>query len=124
MEIKELTSAEEKIMVKLWKLEKAFVKEILKEMAIPKPAYNTVSTIIRILEKKGFVEHEFFGGSHQYYPIISKTDYTRFATQRLLEKYFDGSAKKLMTFVIDKLRINSTSLADHTQFKIELNNKQ
>lgn len=114
MELKELTSAEEKIMMQLWKLEKGFVKEILREMTIPSPAYNTVSTIIRILEKKGFVGHEIFGATYRYYPLISKTDYARFATEKLLEKYFDGSAKQLMIVVINKLKTTSTSLGNDT----------
>lgn len=103
MKIKELTPAEEKILTQLWKLERGFVKEILEELASPKPAYNTVSTIIRILEKKGFVGHEIFGGTHRYYPQISKIEYTRFTTQKLLKMYFNDSAKELMTFIINKL---------------------
>ena len=68
MDIKDLTKAEEQIMQVLWQLEKAFVKEVIDELPIPKPAYNTVSTIIRILETKGFIGHEAFGKAHQYHP--------------------------------------------------------
>ena len=74
--MKELTRAEEQIMKILWKIEKGFVKEIILEMGDPKPAYNTVSTIVRILENKGFVAHEEFGKSHRYYPLITKKDYS------------------------------------------------
>ena len=70
--MKELTKAEEEIMQYLWRLEKAFVNDILSEMPEPKPAYNTVSTIIRILEKKGFVGHIAFGNTHEYFPKIKK----------------------------------------------------
>ena len=75
--IKELTRAEEQVMQQLWRLEKAFVKEIVDRMPDPKPAYNTVSTIIRILEKKGFVGYTAYGKSHQYYPLLSKKEYSR-----------------------------------------------
>ncbi|MEB0249697.1 BlaI/MecI/CopY family transcriptional regulator, partial [Mucilaginibacter sp. 5B2] len=71
MEIKDLTRAEEQIMQVLWQLEKGFVKDVLDVLPEPKPAYNTVSTIIRILETKGFVDHNAFGKSHEYYPIVS-----------------------------------------------------
>ena len=70
--MKELTKAEEQIMKILWKMEKGFVKDIIRVMDEPKPAYNTVSTIIRILETKGFVGHEEFGKSHRYFPIVQK----------------------------------------------------
>ena len=66
--MKELTRAEEQVMQILWKLEKAFVKDIIQEMPDPKPAYNTVSTIVRILEQKGFVNHEAYGKTYQYFP--------------------------------------------------------
>ena len=72
----ELTRAELEIMQILWQIEKGFVNDILETMPTPKPAYNTVSTIIRILEKKGFVAHRAYGKSHEYYPIISRTEYT------------------------------------------------
>jgi len=74
--MKELTKAEEQIMQILWKLDKGFVKDILACLPAPKPAYNTVSTIVRILEKKGFISHEAYGKTHEYYPTISKEEYT------------------------------------------------
>jgi len=73
--MKELTRAEEEVMQILWKEKKAFVKEILDRFPEPRPAYNTVSTIVRILEKKGFVSHDEFGKSHRYFPLIMKEDY-------------------------------------------------
>jgi BlaI family penicillinase repressor len=102
MEIKELTRAEEEIMQKLWILEKAFVKDIIKELPEPKPAYNTVSTIIRILETKGFVAHESFGKSHRYYPIVLKDAYKAFASSKLLSSYFDNSAQNMLSFFLKK----------------------
>lgn len=106
MNIKELTRAEEQVMQELWKQGKAFVKEIIEQMEDPKPAYNTVSTIIRILETKGFVGHESFGKSHRYFPKVSKDDYKDFATGKLISGYFDNSAKKMLSFFIQENRLN------------------
>ena len=72
--MKELTKAEEQIMQILWDLKKGFVKDILERLPDPKPAYNTVSTIVRILQEKGFVGHETFGKSHCYFPMLDKED--------------------------------------------------
>ena len=75
-EIKELTKAEDQVMQILWKIEKGFIKDIIEHMPEPKPAYNTVSTIVRILETKGFVDHQAFGKTHQYFPVITKEKYS------------------------------------------------
>ncbi len=96
--MKELTKAEEQVMQILWQLNKAFVKEIISEMPEPKPAYNTVSTIIRILEQKGFVDHEAFGKTYQYFPIVEKDDYSQFYLNNFLKGYFSGSFERLVSF--------------------------
>ncbi|WP_325359541.1 BlaI/MecI/CopY family transcriptional regulator [Albibacterium sp.] len=106
MEIKELTRAEEEIMQKLWVLEKAFVKDIIKELPEPKPAYNTVSTIIRILETKGFVGHESFGKSHRYYPLVTKDAYKTFASGKLISSYFDNSTQNMLSFFLKKEKLD------------------
>jgi len=96
--IKELTKAEEQVMQILWKLDKAFVNDILEKMSEPKPAYNTVSTIIRILEKKGFVDHDAFGKTHRYFPLISKSDYTKAYFRNFLSNYFGNSFQEMVSF--------------------------
>jgi predicted transcriptional regulator len=108
MELKDLTKAEEQIMQILWQLEKAFVKDIIDQLPEPKPAYNTVSTIVRILETKGFADHESFGKAHKYYPLISKEDYKRHATEKLLGGYFENSVESMFSFFVkeDKLDLN------------------
>ena len=106
MEIKDLTRAEEQIMQVLWQLEKGFVKDVLDVLPEPKPAYNTVSTIIRILETKGFVDHNAFGKSHEYYPLVSKEDYKNFAADKLLTGYFDNSVDRILSFFVKKEKIN------------------
>jgi len=96
--MKELTKAEEQVMQVLWKLEKGFVKDLVAEMPDPKPAYNTVSTIVRILEKKGFVNYTAYGKTHEYLPTISREDYTRSYMQNFMHNYFSGSFKEMVSF--------------------------
>jgi predicted transcriptional regulator len=96
--MKELTKAEEQIMQLLWEQEKAFVKDIVEQMPDPKPAYNTVSTIIRILEKKGFIGHNAYGKTHQYYPLVSRKDYTKTYMKSFIRNYFSGSFQEMVSF--------------------------
>ncbi|MFP4060531.1 MAG: BlaI/MecI/CopY family transcriptional regulator [Bacteroidales bacterium] len=96
--MKTLTRAEEEIMQVLWKLNKAFVKDIIDDLPEPKPAYNTVSTIVRILEKKGFIDHESFGKSHRYFPAIEKEEYTRDFMKSFVRDYFNNSFQKMVSF--------------------------
>jgi BlaI family penicillinase repressor len=96
--MKELTRAEEQIMHVLWALEKAYVKDIIERLPAPKPAYNTVSTIVRILEKKGFVDHEAFGKTYLYRPIVPKEDYTQAFLKHFVKDYFDDSYQELVSF--------------------------
>jgi predicted transcriptional regulator len=96
--MKELTKAEDQIMQLLWKKEKAFVKDIIEQMPSPKPAYNTVSTIIRILEKKGFVGHNAYGKTHEYFPLVSKKEYTGTYMKNFMRNYFSGSFQEMVSF--------------------------
>ena len=96
--MKELTRAEEQIMQILWDLEKGFVKDIVQRMPDPKPAYNTVSTIVRILEQKGFVDHNAYGKTHEYFPLVSRQDYTRSFMKNFVSSYFKGSFREMVSF--------------------------
>jgi len=95
--MKDLTRAEEQVMQILWKEKKAFVKELLSHFPDPKPAYNTVSTIVRILEKKGFVSHEEFGKSHRYFPLVLKEEYRNEVFTGLMKDYFNNSMKQVLS---------------------------
>jgi len=92
-----LTKAEEQVMQILWKENEGFVKELLEHFPDPKPAYNTVSTIIRILEKKGFVDHRSFGKSHQYFPLVSREHYRNEQFSSLMKDYFNNSMKQVLS---------------------------
>lgn len=102
MNIKPLTPAEENVMQILWRLEKAIVKDIIDQMPEPKPAYNTVSTVIRVLEKKKMIGHTAEGNSHIYHPLISSTDYIQFSMNKMLHNYFNSSYKSLVSFLVEK----------------------
>ena len=96
--MKELTKAEEQIMQILWNLNKGFVNDIVDQMPEPKPAYNTVSTIIRILETKGIVDHKAFGKTHEYFPLVSKDEYTKSFMNGFIKNYFSDSYKNMVSF--------------------------
>lgn len=106
--MKELTKAEEEIMQVLWQLNAAFVKDIIRRLPKPKPAYNTVSTVVRILQQKGFVAHEIHGKSHKYHPLITKEAYTRSFMKGFVKRYFGGSYQQVVSFFTkeDKLSLD------------------
>ena len=112
MAIQDLTKVEEQIMQVLWRLKKAFVKEIVSEFPDPKPAYTSASTIIRILESKGFIGHHAFGRTHQYYPLISKEQYKRYETGKLLDNYYGNSAKRMLSFFVKEEKIDMNDLEE------------
>ena len=107
-----LTRAEEQVMQILWELGKAFVKDIVEQMPDPKPAYNTVSTIVRILEKKGFVGYEAFGKTHRYFPMMSKKEYTRLYMKSFMKNYFSNSFKEMVSFFAKEDNMSITELED------------
>ncbi len=96
--MKDLTKAEEQIMHILWSIKKGFVNDIMENIPDPKPAYNTVSTIVRILEKKGFIDHNAYGKTHEYFPLISKDKYTKSYLKGFVENYFSNSYQNMVSF--------------------------
>ena len=97
-ELKELTRAEDQVMQILWSIGRGVVRDIIDKMPEPKPAYNTVSTIVRILETKGFVDHKAYGKTHEYFPLVTKEKYTRFYLNNMIRGYFNGSFQNLVSF--------------------------
>lgn len=94
----ELTKAELEIMQIIWKRGRTLVHGIIDELPDPKPAYNTVSTIVRILETKGFVSHKAYGRTHEYFPLVSKDEYTKTYMHGVLDRFFDGSLSRMVSF--------------------------
>lgn len=113
--MKELTKAEEQIMQILWELKRGFVKEIVDRLPDPKPAYNTVSTIVRILQDKGFVSHESFGKSHCYFPLINKETYTRKFLRHFIGNYFNDSFPQMISFFARQENIDLKELEEILQ---------
>ncbi|WP_044201780.1 BlaI/MecI/CopY family transcriptional regulator [Flammeovirga sp. OC4] len=110
--MKKLTTAEEQVMQVLWDLKKAFVKEIITELPEPKPAYNTVSTIIRILQQKEFVGHNTFGKSHQYFPLVTKEQYSHQYLKSFVGRFFSGSFENMVSFFAKKEDVDLNELED------------
>ena len=119
--MKQLTKAEEEIMQVLWLLKKANVKNIINELPDPKPAYNTVSTIVRILESKGFVDYEKQGKGHIYFPLVLKQEYSNQSINTLVDNYFQGSFKSMVSFFVKK---NDVNLNDLEAVLKEINKKE
>jgi BlaI family transcriptional regulator, penicillinase repressor len=94
----QLTKAEEQVMQILWDMGKGLVKDIRDQFDDPKPARNTISTVLRVLERKKYVDHKAYGNVHVYYPVVSKKEYSRNQLFRLLDGYFDNSFPALATF--------------------------
>ena len=110
--MQKLTNKEEEIMHILWKLEKAFVKEVMAEITEEQPHYNTLSTTIRNLEEKGFVSHNAFGNTHQYYPIVKKEDYRKKFMNTAIDNYFNSSYKNMVSFFAKEEKISADELRE------------
>jgi predicted transcriptional regulator len=117
---KELTKAEEQIMQVIWKMEKGFAKDILENIKEPKPAYNTVLTVVRVLVNKEFVGYKTYGKANEYYPLISKEEYTTKKISTLKKNYFNNSTKELLSFFMKESNLSLGDLDEIlTQLKTE-----
>ncbi len=110
--MRELTRAEEEVMQVLWQLKKGFVKDILERFDEPKPAYNTVSTIVRILQDKGFVGHKAYGRTHEYFPVVSKAEYSKSHLKTFVNDYFSNSFEKMVSFFAKEKGITIQEMED------------
>lgn len=101
-----LTKTEEKIMQILWKIRKGFVKDVIDEMPEPKPPYNTISSLIRILVKKEFVGHKAYGKTYEYFPVISKLAYRKFTFTNFVANYFEGAPENVVSFMVNEEQLS------------------
>jgi BlaI family transcriptional regulator, penicillinase repressor len=123
--MKTLTKAEEQIMHIIWELDRVLVRDILEQLPEPKPAYNTVSTVVRVLEKKGFVDHKSYGTTYEYYPQVSKEEYTRFHFREFLSKYFDNSFPQMASFFATENNIGIEDLEEMLrEIEMEMDKKE
>ena len=110
--MQKLTNKEEEVMIILWRLKKAFVKDVLAEFKGNKPHYNTLSTIVRNLEDKGYVSHEAFGNTHRYYPVVSKEEYRKRYINSTIANFYDNSYKSLVSFFAKEEKISVEELKE------------
>ena len=120
MQIISLTKAEEQVMQYLWELKKGFLKDVLDLFPEPKPHTNTVSTILKVLKEKEFVDYKIFGRQHEYFPLVSKEKYSGKSMKSLVKNYFEGSYTNAVSFLVEK---NEISVADLEMLLNELKNK-
>ena len=112
IKMKKLTRKEEEVMKILWKLEKAFVKDIMEEITEDKPHYNTLSTIVRNLEEKGYVSYTAYGKTHQYFPIVTIENYRKKFMNTAIDTYFNSSYKNLVSFFAEEEKISAAELRE------------
>jgi len=110
--MEKLTNKEEEVMQILWTIEKGFVKDIMEQMPDPKPHYNTLSTIVRLLEEKGFVSYKSYGKSHQYFPIISLEDYRGVFVKDSIRKYFGNSVSNLVNYFVKEEKLTENEIQE------------
>ena len=122
--MRELTKAEEQVMLILWEMKEGLVKEVIDKMSPPKPAYNTVSTVIRVLESKGFVNHKAIGGTHIYFPLISEAQYKHFAFDKVMNNYFENSYQSLVSFLVKEKNMDIDQLDELIQLAEKLKTKK
>lgn len=122
--LKELTKAEEQVMQILWQLGEAIVKDIIEQMPEPKPAYNTVSTVVRVLEGKGFIDHKAYGNSYVYFATIPEVEYKKFTFDKMMHGYFSNSYKSLVSFLVKEKNLSLEELQELTQLAENLKNKK
>lgn len=106
----QLTKAEEEVMQALWEIERGLVRDVMNELGTPDLPHSTISSVVRILEKKGFVSHKAYGKTYEYFPIVSKEEYAQNGVQNLMEKYFGSSPKQLVSFLVKNKDINLKEL--------------
>lgn len=117
----QLTKVEEEIMHYIWELERCTVSDIIKRLGEPKPPHSTISSIVRILEKKGFVDHKAYGRTYEYFPIIEKSAYSKKNVRSLVSNYFSGSANKLVSFLVNEEELSLDELSELIE---DLKNKE
>ncbi len=119
-----LTKGEEKIMKILWDIKKGFIKDIIEQYPDPKPLYNSVSTIVRVLVQKEIVGYKAYGNSHQYYPLISKEEYSKGQMKRLVTDYYNNSLSQVVNFFTESKKLDEKELDEAMRMLAELKAKK
>lgn len=122
--MRELTKAEEQVMLILWEIKEGIVKDVIEKMDPPKPAYNTVSTVIRVLETKGFIDHKPIGNTYIYFPIISEEQYKHFAFDKVMNNYFENNYQSLVSFLVKEKNMDMNELDELIAMAEKLKNNK
>lgn len=122
--MRELTKAEEQVMLILWEMKEGLVKDVIDKMDPPKPAYNTVSTVIRVLEGKGFIDHRAIGNTYIYFPTITEEQYKHFAFDKVMNNYFENNYQSLVSFLVKEKNMDMEELDELIALAENLKNKK
>ncbi|MBC8984224.1 BlaI/MecI/CopY family transcriptional regulator [Pedobacter sp. N36a] len=122
--MRELTKADEQVMLILWEIKDGLTKDVIEKMDPPKPAYNTVSTVIMVLEGKGFIDHKAVGNTHIYFPVIIEDQYKHFAFEKVINNYFENSYESLVSFLVKEKNMDMEALDELIQMAEKLKNKK
>lgn len=114
--MEKLTKTEEKVMQLLWKLKEGVVHDIIEHLPDPKPPYNTISSVVRILEDKGFVNHKAYGRTHVYFPIITKAEYRKNTFNSFLKEYFEGKVENVVSFMVNEKKLNKEDIEELMEY--------
>jgi BlaI family transcriptional regulator, penicillinase repressor len=114
--MEKLTKTEEKVMQLLWRIKEGVVHDIIEHLPDPKPPYNTISSVVRILEEKGFVNHKAFGRTHLYFPIITKAEYRKNTFNSFLKEYFEGKVENVVSFMVNEKKMKKEDIEELMQF--------
>lgn len=118
-----LTKAEEEVMQIIWELQRCLVRDVIEKLGDPDMPHSTISSVVRILERKGFVDHKAYGKTYEYFPIVTKEEYANHGVKSLVEKYFGGSPKKLVSFLVKNEDMDLKELNDLMK-KLDNNSKK
>jgi len=118
--MQKLTKAEEELMQLFWTHGPSTVSALISKMEEPHPPHSTISSIVRILETKEFLNHKTYGRTYEYFPIVEKKEYSRFSLKKLVSNYFEGSMNELVSFLVDE---NDLSLKDLEEINRKFENK-
>lgn len=110
--MQKLTKAEEDVMQLIWETGRCTVSELLEKFEEPKPPHSTISSVVRILEKKGYVGHKAYGKTHEYFPVVEKAEYGKRSLTEILRNYFDGSVSRLVSHLVDDKKLNERDLKE------------
>lgn len=121
--MEKLTKTEEKVMQMLWDIKEGVVHDIIEQLPDPKPPYNTISSVVRLLEEKGFVDHKAYGRTHVYFPVITKAEYRKQTFNFFLKEYFEGKVENVVSFMVNEKKLSKSDIEELMQLIKEESDK-